>query len=187
MRHSRIDRGFSAIELAVVLCLVAGIGAFMVGRVQALQASAERAKMDHVIAALRSAAALEFASYVIRGKKEQTTNLEGTNPMERLAEKPANYLGEFEAPEPSKMRPGYWYFDKSRELLVYRVRHDGWFETGLPGPPRARFKLELLYADAKWSRPSESAKVELQGLIVAPAEPYRWRQPGKKEKELGGL
>lgn len=187
MRSLPAERGFSAIELAVVLCLVAGIGAVMVGRVEALQASAERAKMDHVIAALRSAAALEFASYVIGGKKGHSTKLDGTNPMDRLAEKPANYLGELEAPEPSEIRPGYWYFDKRRKLLVYRVRHDGWFETGLPGPPRARFKLQLLYADAKWSRPFESATVALQGLIVAPAEPYRWRQPGKKEKELGRL
>jgi general secretion pathway protein G len=179
MSRPSAQRGFSAIEAAVVLCLVAGIGAAMVSRVHALQGAAERAKMDHVIGALRSAAALEFASYVIRGKREQIGTLVGTNPMDRLAEKPTNYLGELEAPVPSEIRPGSWYFDKSRGLLVYRVRHDELFETALPGPPRARFKLELLYADAKWSRPSESAKVELQGLIVAPAEPYRWRQPGK--------
>jgi general secretion pathway protein G len=184
MRRARDRRGFSFLEFVVVVAMVAAVGALLMGHVRALQVTAERARLEQVLGALRTAAAIEFASHVIRGKKEQLASLAGTNPMDRLVETPANYVGAFDNPDPSEIDGGHWYFDRSRGILVYRVRHPAAFATHLPGPPRARFKLQLVEADGKSSRQSGPGGVELQGLIVAPVEPYRWHQPGK-EKEQG--
>ena len=39
----------------------------------------------------------EFGGWGIRGTKEKVTHLVGTNPMDSLAEKPVNYLGELDS------------------------------------------------------------------------------------------
>jgi hypothetical protein len=75
---------------------------------------------------------------------------------------------------------GHWSFDSSQGLLVYRVRHARFFDTGLPAPARARFKLRILYADRDLSGKYEPAEDELQGLAVAPVETYRWIHPSTK-------
>jgi general secretion pathway protein G len=183
MRRAGDRKGFSFLEFVVVVAMLAAVGALLMGHVRALQVTAERARMEHVLGVLRTAAAVEFASHVIRGKKEQLARLAGSNPMDRLAETPGNYMGAFDNPDPSEIDGGHWYFDRSRGILVYRVRYPATFATHLPGPPRVRFKLQLVSADGKSSRQSGPDKVELQGLIVAPVEPYRWHQPGRKEEQ----
>lgn len=175
MRRAEDRGGFSLLELLVILAIAAAIVGLFGGRVRALRVTAERARMEHVLGVLRSAAAIEFASHVIRGTKQQLVGLAGSNPMDRLAGTPANYVGVFDNPDPSEIDGGLWYFDRSCGALVYRVLHEDAFDTQLPGPPRARFKLELVHADAGSSRHSGPEEVELQGLIVAPVEPYRWR------------
>ena len=175
MRRVDDRRGFSLLELLAILAIAAVIVGLFGGRVRALRVTAERARMEQTLGVLRSAAAVEFASHVIRGTKEQLAGLDGSNPMDRLADTPANYVGAFDNPDPSKIDGGLWYFDRSCSALVYRVRHGEAFDTQLPDPPRARFKLQLVYADLESSRQAGPEEVELQGLIVAPVEPYRWR------------
>jgi general secretion pathway protein G len=181
--RARGSPGFSAFELAVLISIVAAALLFLSSRLQAVRIQAERITMEHVLGALRSAVTVEFASHVVRGTQHDLTSLEGTNPIDRLAEIPGNYLGAFDAPDPWRIDEGYWYFDLGQRLLVYRVRHKGSFETSLPGPARAQFKLEFLYADRNLSGKYEPAEDELQGLTVAPVEAYRWIHSGNREEQ----
>jgi prepilin-type N-terminal cleavage/methylation domain-containing protein len=166
--------GFTLLELVVVICIVAFLGAYLASRVEVLQARAERASMEHVLGSLRSALALEVARHVARGREAELLKLLGGNPMDRLAERPRNYLGALERAEPASVAKGHWYFDRSSSLLVYRVRHTAFFDSPLPGAPRIRVKISPEFADSNHNGRFDSGADALQGLTVRSLEPYRW-------------
>jgi general secretion pathway protein G len=174
---TRRTRGFTLLEFVVVVCLVAFLAAHLNERLRRLQVDAERASMEHVIGAVRSAVALEVAAHVVRGAEPDLQGFLGTNPMDRLAEPPGNYLGVLAAPDPNAIQAGHWYFDRSRGLLVYRVRHARFLDTPLPDPRRVRFKFALVAADSSEHGSRALGGSAIQGLRVKAAEPYRWVDP----------
>ncbi len=157
--------GFSLLEFTVVLVVISFVLVALSHRITRLQAAAEIAQMDYVVRALRGALALEIATAVAANRRSELHHLLGSNPMKRLAEPPENYLGELKDPAPERIAGGHWYFDRGERVLVYRVRNAHRFSTDLAGPPRARFKFTAVHSD-----PSSS----VDGLQLAPAEPYRW-------------
>jgi general secretion pathway protein G len=177
------ERGFTLLELVVVVCIVALLAVLLVSRVRTLQAAAERASMEHVLGAIRSATAIEIARHVARGNPEALVELVGTNPMELLAEPPANYLGRLEGVDAARAPGGHWYWDGQREMLVYRVRYTRWFRTGIAGPARARFKFSPVWADVAGGGARSPPGRGLRGLRVAAVEPYRWLDPGAEEAQ----
>ncbi len=166
--------GFTLLELVVVICIVAFVGAYLTRKVEVLQARAEHASMEHVLGSLRSALGLEVARHVVRGREAELVKLLAGNPMERLAERPWNYLGALEQSELASVAKGHWYFDRDRSLLVYRVRHTAFFDSPLPGVPRVRLKLSPEFADSNRNGKFDSDADVLQGLTVRSLEPYRW-------------
>ncbi len=176
-------RGFTLLELVVVIGIVAILALHLNRSLQLLQVDAERAAAEHVIGVVRSAVALEVAHRLLAGDVEGLRVFPGTNPMERLAEMPGNYLGELDAPDPAAVDAGHWYFDRSQGLLVYRVRHGRFVETPLPGPPRLRFKYRLLLADSNADGSLPSHGNEVRGLTVTAVEPYRWVDPRGAKKD----
>ena len=176
-RGGALDAGLSLVELVVVICIVAVLAGVLLGRLHGLQAEAERASVEHVIGALRSALALQVADAVAEGREGELARLAGSDPMEQLAETPANYLGALDGPDPAAVRPGHWYFDRNRRLLVYRVRHADFLETSLSGPPRLRLKIVSPPTDYARSRNFQSGRNEIPGLSVRAVEPYRWLHP----------
>lgn len=183
---TRSTQGFSLFELVVVICIVAALAVALNRRLHVLRVDAERAAAEHVIGAVRSAVALEMARHVVRGGTEALGGYLDDNPMDRLAEPPGNYLGELAAADPRRIPGGHWYFDRSRKLLIYRVRYGAFLRSELPGPPRLRFKYRLLSAD---STPNEKFAVHgkgIRGLTVTAVEPYRWVNPrGTRKKREG--
>ena len=168
------DRGFSLLELTVVICIVAVLAMVLLSRLRRLQADAERASMEHVLGSLRSAVGIEFAAQISRGTPLRILDLVGTNPMDRLAVAPQNYLGPLEALDPPKNAAGHWYFDERQGLLIYIVRFDRYFESELPPPARVRVKFEPVGDDDSKSRNFVSKKNSLRGLALVAVEPYRW-------------
>jgi general secretion pathway protein G len=86
--------------------------------------------------------------------------------MDLLAQKPANYLGEF-ADAPSGGDPtGNWYYDTKNHFLVYLVRRADDFEPDSTGAKRVRYRVKVLYDN-------EDPR-GMVGLILTPVEPYKW-------------
>ena len=94
--------------------------------------------------------------------------------MDRLAELPANYVGELERPDPTAVEDGSWYFDKAERVLVYRVRNREHFSGGAANPLRARFGVELVYQDRNRNGRFDERTDTLEGVRLAVKEPYRW-------------
>lgn len=166
--------GFSLLELVVVIVIISILLVIAISRLLALQVDAERVAMEMVAGTIRSAVGIKVAESIVRHDIRGLGALEASNPIDRLAERPANYLGELEDPDPKTLEDGNWYFDTRSRTLVYLVRNTGFFQGGLADPPRARFSIRLVYTDRNENGRYDSMVDSVEGLRLAVLEPYRW-------------
>jgi len=167
-------RGFSLFELLVVIVIVSILMIIAISRLLALQVDAERVTMESTVGALRSGLGIKVAESIVKHKVSALPAYEDSNPMNLLAEVPRNYLGEMESVDPHTLEKGSWYFDKPAKTLVYLVDNAGYFSGGIDNPPRARFKIRLVYTDVDSNGTFDSSIDSIGGLRLAALEPYGW-------------
>jgi general secretion pathway protein G len=168
------EHGFSLLELVVVIVIISILLTVAVSRLLALQVDAERVAMETVAGTLRSAIGIKVAEHIVRHDIAGLKGLEGSNPMDRLAELPRNYLGELDGPDLSRLEEGNWYFDTRSRALVYLVRNKGFFTSGLGDPPRAGFAIRLVYADTNSNGVFDPGIDSVEGLRLVAVSPYAW-------------
>ena len=178
----RSERGISLLELLIAIVIISVLLVVAVDRLLALRFEAERASVQSVIGALRSALYVEFAAAAARGQMSRMELAGGTNPMTRLAEAPENYAGEFFGADPALFEPGTWYFDTRDRALVYVVRFSQEFVTSLAGPPRLRLAVEPDYDDVDRNGRFDPGRDPVRGLKLVALEPYRWKPEGGQQK-----
>jgi hypothetical protein len=93
--------------------------------------------------------------------------------MNELAEIPRNYLGEMSGFEPQAIEGGSWLFDRSQQVLVYRVRNLGFFEGGAGAPAYVRFAVEPVYTDQNRNGRFDKGD-PIQGVRISALDAYRW-------------
>lgn len=111
--------GFSLVELAVALAVLAVLLYFLLDRVLYMQEMAEKTEVEETIRAINYGLRLEAASRLARGPDPKRLKLEMDNPIKWLNDPPRNYLGE-QAKAPEGAKPGYWYFNPGERQLIYR-------------------------------------------------------------------
>lgn len=178
----RSERGFSLLELLIVIVIISLLMVVAIDRLLALRFEAERATVQSVIGALRSALYIEFAGAAARGQMQRMDVARGSNPVLHLAEKPDGYAGEFFGPEPGLFEPGTWYFDTRDRALVYLVRFPQQFVTALSGPPRLRLAVEPDYDDLDRNGRFDPGRDPVRGLKLVPLEPFYWKISGGKQQ-----
>src|SRR5262249_52746526 len=117
----RRTRGFSLVELAVALALIAVLVGVLLERTLYYQEIAEKASMEQVAADLRSSVNLRAAELILENRFAELDALVLKNPFDLLVRKPQNYLGVLEGAPPEGAAPGNWYFDKRSKEVVYCV------------------------------------------------------------------
>lgn len=169
----RTPRGFTLIELIVVIIIIVVLAGLFLARVPLYQEQAEKAAMQQVEGALQSALVLRYGTLQTRAAAtEQNLAILATdNPMTWLQKLPPNYKGEYYDPSPRSVAPGSWMFDlKSREL-IYVLNQSEHFTPGRDGRKWIRFRVDFGYESAL-GRP-QSGK-ELAATLFEPIEPYHW-------------
>lgn len=111
--------GFTFFELAVAVALIGVLSAILLSRVVFYQEQVEIARVQRLVASLRSALQLKAATLFIAHRYDQMERLAEENPMSWLVEAPTNYVGEYYAPDKQKIPDGNWYFDRQDRTLVY--------------------------------------------------------------------
>jgi len=175
-------RGFSLLELLIVIVILSVLLVVAIDRLLVLRIEAERATVQTVIGALRSALYIQFAGAAARGEIRRMDTAGGSNPMVHLAETPDGYIGEFYGPDPAVFEPGTWYFDLRDRALVYVVRFPQPFVTPLAGPPRLRLTVEPDYEDVDRNGRFDPGRDPVRGLKLVPLEPFFWRTEGGKQQ-----
>ncbi len=166
--------GFSLIEMIIVVILVGILYVIAIDKLLEMRVDAERAALKNVVGALKSALSIEVAAHIARDDVKGLYVLEGSNPMNRLSEKPRNYLGELAGPDPATIEGGEWYFDTRAATLIYRVKYGDRFKTTLLGAPRARFAVRLDYDDVNGNRAFDKGTEQIRGVRLDASESYAW-------------
>ena len=170
----RKESGFSFLELIFVIAIIGYLFTVAVDKLLVLKVEAERAAMSQILGSLRSAMGIQVASHISRGTISELIDSADSNPMNWLAEKPENYIGILNEPDPVDVGTSKWYFDSYNKYLVYRVGHGEYFNSPLKGPKRARFRVNIDYTDIDGDREFNEDIDEIHGLTLKSIEPYQW-------------
>lgn len=157
--------GFSMFELVVTILMASILASVIVSRFQDLPAEAERANFIAVVGQLKAGVNLRMMSAIAGGSWSELEELNASNPMKLLLQRPINYLGEFDHVGDS-FPTRVWYFDSARGELVYRAgsAENLYTENADNAALKSiRFSINNTYVGGSW-----------QGLELAPVVPYRW-------------
>jgi len=164
--------GFTLFELIVVVCVVAVMATLLLNRLRLYEEAAEKAGMQQVAAAIKSALQMRVAAYMIGGRDGEIENLRAENPVDWLQERPQNYAGEFYADAYARVTPGSWYFDLTRREFVYVIKLGDHFKSGPDARKWVRYRVRIEYA-AVPNKESAPRKV-LSAVGFGPVQPYAW-------------
>ena len=163
--------GFSMVELSIVFILLAILVAVLLNRILAVQADAERVGLEYFVATLRSAVGIKVATLVARDDLPGMAALVDSNPMDLLPETPGNYRGVLAGS--AKVESGEWYFDRSKQALVYRIQNTEIFHGGFGPPAEVRFVLAPVYVDRN-NNGRYDAGDTVRFVRLETARSYRW-------------
>jgi general secretion pathway protein G len=168
--------GFTLLELVIVACVVSILAVVLLNRTQFYQRAAEKTAMEQTAGAIRSALNLRVAALVAKDRTDLLPELLNQNPMDWLAQKPANYAGEYfgERAE-GNVVSGQWYFDLKDRNLVYLIHnHNGFFGKNA-APTPIRFQTKLVHAAENF--PGEGGQVAgkpVEGVVLEQIDPHVW-------------
>jgi prepilin-type N-terminal cleavage/methylation domain-containing protein len=176
-KRARRGRGFTLIELAVVVAVVGILAAALLNRVVFYQEQAEKVAVEQLLGTLRSALHLQIADLLVQGKTAEINRLSDQNPMDWLAEKPSNYIGEYYTPKPGLVPAGNWYFDLHNKNLVYLVNNHAHLHTAPGESNKVRFQVKLVMSlpsngSSAVANPANIDRVE--GVILEQVISYNW-------------
>lgn len=166
----RSPRGFTLIEMVIVICLVGILASILFSRVLLYQELAEKAAMQQVVSALQTALVLEYGHSMANSTGSELNQLTAENPMDWLVQKPDNYAGEFHTVNSSAVKPGNWAFEQSTRELIYVPDHAEHFVSSGKGDKLIRYRARLAYDADNRARGAQM----LAGVIFSPVEPYQW-------------
>ena len=169
----RPQTGLSAVELSIVLVLLAVLAAVALTRIWAVQADAERVGLAYFVGSLRSAVGIKVASLVARDDLPGIAALVDSNPMDLMSEMPRNYRGVLARDERAAVEGGEWFFDSSSRMLVYRIRNAEIFRGGFGPPAEARFLLVPVYEDRNGNGRYDSGDA-IQNVRLETVRSYQW-------------
>jgi prepilin-type N-terminal cleavage/methylation domain-containing protein len=171
---ARHARGFSLLELIVVVCAVAILAGVALERILPLVGRAQRAAFLQVRSDLSSALLLEAADRITRGEAVTLSGLAATNPMTLLLEPPANYVGSLEWPAEAEIPRASWYYDERLGRLGYRVGRHTRFAAGDGPAELIELEVAFVYQDRDADGVFDAAGDRFEGLRLVPVHAYDW-------------
>ena len=168
------QRGFSLLELAGSLVLLAIAATVLLGRLAYYEELAEKAKMEATIRAIRSAMQVRMAKMMIEGRVQEYHLLTRQNPIDWLDDrKPDDYRGAFSSSDMADQTAAGWYFDTTENTLMYLPRNGRYFQSDSAGTKRVRLKVRPVSGQPAGSGPSTAGSAA-DTVRLELVEPYRW-------------
>lgn len=171
----RYQSGFSRFEWTLSTITVAILMILFLSRILGLLADVERIRLVQWESRLRSALSSELTHYMLTRQFENIENLHGVNPMSLLDEPPDNYLGERRVLDLTALPDGVWFFDTSRNVLVYTISNVDQFHSTLDGRPRVEYRVVVEYQDRNLNGRFDFGGDHLQALKMVSMAGYQWQ------------
>ena len=163
------QRGFTLLELIVVIAVVSILASIVMPKFLRLIRQAEVSSVEGIIGQMRSALSLQMARGLYRGDDLASWASNGSAalyPMQDLLlNPPKTYLGVLE----TSNRCGCWYDDKNSHELVYILCDDELVLDRVERPARLRWQIHVIK-----SALSEGERETLLGLVLQPSSPIHW-------------
>jgi prepilin-type N-terminal cleavage/methylation domain-containing protein len=162
-------RGFTLVELAVSISVIAVLAAVLLNRLAYYKELAEKAAMESMVRIIKTGLQIRLAELIITNRQGEAATLEAEDPTEWLDARPANYGGAYG----ENLQRGTWYFDTLERQLVYVINTGDRLDVDVRADPKQiRFRVRLL----KDRLHLGGAVVDsVTGVTLAPLSPYRWQ------------
>lgn len=167
-------RGFSLLELVVVICIIAVLAGLAAERTQSMRATAERVAAEALIANVKSALNLRATQLLSKGNAAGVIALTQESPIGLLTEPPETYRGAFFGVDPSLFKPGDWFFDRKQRALIYLPRFEDQVESQRQPPYQVAYVLSLVYDDVNGNKSYDPGVDQPTGVRVSPSRELRW-------------
>jgi general secretion pathway protein G len=166
--------GATLLEFAVAVSVFCILALILLDRMAYYQEWAEKANMEYTAASLKSALLMEFSTLMVEGRMRESSTLLQQNPMDWLAPKPANYIGEFDGAAPDTQSRGIWYYDRGARELVYRVNLGRYFRPDSRGRQEVRFHVTRVYYPMPVENGVGASPMPPSGVKLMLVEKYMW-------------
>ena len=162
------QRGFSLLELTVVLVILSLLLGLLLERLTFYQEAAERARFEATLQVYKTALQIRLAELILERREGDARMLEVENPTRWLSEKPTDYGGRY----PEQPEPGLWYFDEVARELVYIANSARRLAVERrKGMKQLRFRVKIIYQPVVISGKTIQA---IGGVSLLPSIPFQW-------------
>ena len=162
--------GATSVEFALCLALMAIFVGVLLDRALYYQEYAERTAMEMTAKNIRTGLRFKVADLILDNRASEIAKLADENPLNWLAERPPNYLGELDS-APEDEPKGQWYFDKRNKELVYTVNHRRHFSPSTYRDFSVRYRAMRVSAGAITDSAPNPAGTWVNLVLVAE---YGW-------------
>lgn len=167
------SRGFTLIELIVVISVVAVLAITALDRLFWYQGQAEKAAMEYTATMIRSGLWMSAASLMMAELTPEIPALVKQNPINFLVQKPENYLGEIDSTKTASLTRGNWFYDSSKHQVIYVVKHRRHFTPSSPEDYTVRYGMKVIYGEIE-STPGYKVPY-VAGVTLVPLSKYTWQ------------
>lgn len=169
---ARTAHGFTLLELIVVISVVAVLATTALDKLFWYQGQAEKASMEYTATMIKSGLWMSAASLMMSEHTSDIPALAEHNPMNLLAQKPENYMGELDGGKTKLLEGGNWFYDVSKRQVVYVVGQRRYFTPEVSGDFTIRYGMKVLYGEMDIASGNKVSYIA--GITLVPLSKYTW-------------
>ncbi len=199
LAHRWIDRNLTRTELIMALLLLSVMIGFFSHHMYLVFGKVEKLMIDRTVLNINSALHLEASVAIMKRDGGSLQKLELINPMDLMKNSigledfiddqkeknvllaknnivitPSNYGGIVVDDSDPNLEPGHWYFDQDDYLLFYILNYSEFFTSGLDGPPRIRYKVEMNFIDQDNDDVFDPSVDKLNSIKLNAVDEFEW-------------
>ncbi|OIR00979.1 hypothetical protein GALL_169430 [mine drainage metagenome] len=171
IKHS--SRGFTLIELIVVVSVVAILATAALDKLFWYQGQAEKASMEYTASMIKSGLWMSAASLMMANRGTEIPALAQQNPINLLAQKPENYLGELDSNNTTLLKGGNWFYDPSKHQVGYVINQRRDFTPAITDDYTVRYGMKVLYSEIELASGKKAPYIT--GVTLVPLTKYVWQ------------
>lgn len=168
------QRGLSLLEFTLFTIVMAVLVALALERIAGMRVYMERAAVEHVVARMHEALALEFAELVVTGRLRELRGHGDTD----LLRRPIMMSGvdaKMGLPPAGQRERGQWYFDPADGTVAYVPRYPAALEWPDGEPPLLRWRVRPNWVDSDGDGRLDPGGDAVSGLELVRLDHADWR------------